>query len=223
MPLYGLRYPFAMRFSLFSAVAVATLFNLAGKAQEPPAVATVRSAPSFHAAAEGQFDGYEASLSTHCATVTADWSKAAHRVYGTPQTATDGNLVNATWVEVVPGTACGQTRRYRVLVAIRAGKARVVSLLPGESIASPQLEHDAKLPLSGAVVAYVPKGSNCVVDVLDTHLDGPAPTASKQPWNELWTVSACGKRLRVPIQFVPDAVGEGTSIHIESKAVTPAT
>ena len=219
MQLYGLRYPFAMRLSPLSAVSVTMLFSLSVFAQEPPAVGTVRSAPSFHTAAEGQFTAYEASLSTHCAAVTADWSNAMHRVYGTPQTGTDGNLVNATWVEVVPGTACGQVRRYRVLVVIRSGKARVVSLFPGESIASPQLQHDAQLPLSGAVAGVVLRGQNCSVDVLDTHLAEPAPTVPKQPWNELWTVGACGKRLNVPIQFVPDAVGEGTSIHIESKSV----
>ena len=143
-------------------------------------------------------------------------------VYGTPQTGADGNLTNATWVETVPGTACGQARRYSVLVLIRSGKARVVSLLPGDSIASPQLQQDARLPLSGAVAGVVLKGQNCTVDVLDTHLVGSAPSVPKQPWNELWTVGACGKRLNVPIQFVPDAVGPGTSIHIESKAVTQA-
>jgi hypothetical protein len=221
LQLYGLRYPFAMRCFSFSFVAVAMLFSLTGNAQEPAAVSTVRSAPSFHTAAEGQFTGYEEGLSTHCATVAADWSKAAHRVYGTPQTGADGNLVNATWVEVVPGTACGQARRYRVLVVIRSGKARVVSLLPGESIASPQLQNDARLTLSGVVAGVLLKGQNCTVDVLDTNLAGAPPTASKQPWNEIWTVSACGKRLNVPIQFVPDTVGDGTSIHIESKAVTP--
>lgn len=222
MQLYGLRYPFAMRQSLFYAVLLATLFSQAAHAQEPPAVSTVRSAPGFRTAAEGQFNAYEAGLTTHCATVAADWTRATHRVYGQPQTGADGNLVNATWVEVVPGTACGQARHYRVLVVIRAGKARVVSLLPGDSIASPQLEHDAKLPLSGAVAAFVPKGENCAVDVLDTHLAGAPPAAAKQSWNEIWTVSACGKRLSVPIQFVPDIVGEGTSVHIESKAVAVA-
>ena len=209
-----------MRLPLFSVLSAAMFFSLAGAAQEPPAVATVRNAPSFHAAAEGQFKGYEASLSTHCADITTDWSMATHHVYGNPQTGADGNLVNATWVEIVPGTACGQARRFSVLVYIRAGKAKVISLLPGDSIASPQLQHDARLPLSGAVAGIVLKGQNCQVDVLDTHLTG-APPAPKQPWNEIWTVSACGKHLNVPMQFVPDAVGEGTSIHIASKAVMP--
>jgi hypothetical protein len=218
LQLYGLRYPFAMR-SIVLAIVAAALPSIA-HAQELPAVATVRNAPSFHAAAEGQFKGYEASLSTHCADVSTDWARATHLVYGTPVAGADGNLVNATWVETVPGRACGQVRRYRVLVVIRAGKASVISVLPGESYASPQLEHDARLPLAGAVAGITLKGQACTIDVLDTHLVGSAPAASKQSWNEIWTVSACSKRISVPIQFVPDAVGEGTSIHIESKAVT---
>jgi hypothetical protein len=220
LQLYGLRYPFAMRSVVLAVVLAALPFIVIAQAQEPPALATVRNAPGFHTAAEGQFRGYEASLSTHCADVLTDWAQATHLVYGTPQTGADGNLVNATWVETVPGRACGQVRRYRVLVMIRSGKASVISVLPGESYAGPQLEHDAVLPLVAAVTAFVPKDQKCTVDVLDTHLVGSAPTASKHPWNEIWTIGACGKRMSVPIQFVPDLVGEGTSIHIESKAVT---
>ena len=59
------------------------------------------------------------------------------------------------------------------------------------------------------------------MDVVDTHLVGGPPAEPKQSWNEIWTVSACGKRYNVPIRFVPDMVGEGTSIHIESKAIMP--
>lgn len=231
-------------------------------------MATVRNAPGFHAAAEAQFNTYEAALSTHCKVVQPDWSKATHLLYGDAESAMDGNLVNATWVESVPGTACGQSRRYRVLVIIRAGKASVVSVLPGESFAGPQLENDAKLPLSAAVTAYwlsdegrkedsfrkataparntcgndptspdagpqkdpttlrtgqrtVSLNRNAVVDVIDTRLAGPLPKAGKQPWGEVWTVSNCGRKLAVPIQFVPDAVGEGTSIHIASKEIKP--
>ena len=222
MQLYGLRYPFAMRLSPIAFGACFVLASLAAAAQEPPAVSAVRNSPGFRAAAEKQFAGYEASLSSHCETVNADWSRAMHHVYGQPQAGSNGNLVNATWVETVPGTACGQARRYSVLVIIRSGKASVVSLLPGGSIASPQLQHDARLPLAGAVAGVVLKGQKCDVDVLDTAVAGAPPAASKQPWNEVWTVAACGERFNVPIRFVPDMVGDGTSIHIESKDVTPA-
>jgi hypothetical protein len=58
--------------------------------------------------------------------------------------------------------------------------------------------------------------------VLDTKLSGPPPSQPKQPWLETWLVQTCGKRLNVPIQFVPDVVGPGTSIKVESKTVTIA-
>lgn len=200
--------------------AVATpLLTLALVAQEPPAIATVRADDGFRQAAEKNFRAYEANLTTHCPTVTADWTHATHKVYGQPTLGSNGGLVNATWVETVPGSACGQNRRYRVLVAIRASHANVAPLLPGESFASPQLELDAEQPLAKATAEFVVKGQKCAVDVLDTKLDGPAPTASKQPWNEVWTVATCNRKLNVPIHFVPDMVGEGTSIHIESKSV----
>ena len=211
-----------MRLPLSLASAAAMAFSFTCVAQELPAVATVRNAPGFHTAAEGQFKAYEGSLTTHCEAIAADWSKATHIVYGTPRAGADGNLVNATWVETVPGTACGQPRRFRVLVVIRAGKASIISLVPGESFASPQLQQDARLPLSGAIAGVVLKGQKCQVDVVDTRLVGGPPTAPKQSWNEIWTVNACDKRFNVPIRFVPDMVGEGTSIHIESKAVMPA-
>jgi hypothetical protein len=195
-------------------------FAANGLAQGSAAIDKVQAAPQFQATATEQFHAYEAKLTTACTSVSLAWPRAAYKVYGQPQVAGDGNLVNATWVEMVPGTACGQARRYRVLVMIRGGKATIAPILPGESIASPRLETDAQGPMIAATAAFVPKGASCPVDVLDTKLVGAAPAAgTKDPWNEMWLVQTCGKRLNVPIQFVPDAVGVGTSIKIESKAV----
>jgi hypothetical protein len=187
-----------------------------------PAIDKVRADPGFHQTAEKFFRNYESRLSTHCATVDPAWSLAKAKVYGQPTLGANGGIVNATWVETVPGTACGTSRRYRVLVAIRNGNATVEPLLPGDSFASPQLEQDAVNPLAKATAEFVPKGQKCAVDVLDTRLVGDAPTQSKQPWNEMWTVATCNRKLNVPIQFVPDMVGEGTAIKIESKAVLVA-
>ena len=200
-------------------VAAALLSVASIAVAQNPAIDKVRSDAGFREAASKDFRAYESSLSTHCADVNASWGLAKAKVYGQPTVGNDGGLVNATWVETVPGTACGVTRRYRVLVVIRGGKASVAPLLPGDSFASPQLEKDAQRPLAEATAAFIPKGQTCVVDVLDTKLAGAAPTASKQPWSEVWTVATCNRKLNVPIKFVPDAVGEGTAIKIESKAV----
>lgn len=205
-----------------SVSAALLLLSVAAVAQVPAAVTGVESSAGFRETAANSFRAYEAKLSTHCATATPEWAKAQHKIYGTPQAGADGNLVNATWVETVPGTACGEHRRYRVLVAIRGGHASVAGLLPGESIASPQLETDAQAPLTAATAGFTPKGQTCPVDVLDTALDGRVPAVDKASWSEMWTVRTCGKTLHVPIRFVPDVVGLGTSIRVESKMVTVA-
>jgi hypothetical protein len=208
--------------SLFAALAVLSVvspFAVSATAQEA-AVHTVETSPGFRETALNSFKAYEARLSTHCPNVTADWNAATHKIYGQAQTGADGNLTNATWVESVPGTACDEHRRYRVLVTIRSGRAAVAPLMPGESIATPALEADAQEPLARATAEFIPKGQTCPVDVLDTKLDGPMPTVARGAWNEVWTVRTCNRLLHVPIRFVPDVVGEGTSIRIESKAVT---
>ncbi|MEK6398955.1 MAG: hypothetical protein V4734_12775 [Terriglobus sp.] len=194
---------------------------ISATAQEA-AVHTVETSPGFRETALNSFKAYEGRLSTQCANVSADWNAATHKLYGQAQTGTDGNLTNATWVETVPGTACNEHRRYRVLVTIRGGRAAVAPLMPGESIASPSLEADAQEPLARATAEFIPKGQKCPVDVLDTRLDGGMPTVSRGAWSEVWTVRTCNRMLHVPIRFVPDVVGECTSIRIESKAVTVA-
>jgi len=210
--------------SLVAALAVSSVvFPAAVSATaQNAAVHTVETSPGFQDTATNSFKAYEGRLSTKCAAVTADWTKATHKMYGQAQTGSDGNLTNATWVESVPGIACGEHRRYRVLVTIRGGHAVVAPLMPGESIASPSLEADAQEPLARATAEFIPKGQTCPVDVLDTRLDGDLPAVSRGAWNEVWTVRTCNRLLHVPIRFVPDMVGEGTSIRIESKAVTVA-
>lgn len=210
--------------SLVPALAVLSVLSPAAisAAAQEAAVHAVETSPGFRETATNSFKAYEGRLSTHCAAVTPDWTKATHKIYGQAQTGADGNLTNATWVESVPGTACNEHRRYRVLVSIRSGRAAVAPLMPGESIASPSLEADAQQPLLRATAEFVPKGQTCPVDVLDTRVDGPMPAVSRGAWNEVWTVRTCNRMLHVPIRFVPDVVGEGTSIRVDSKSVTVA-
>ena len=208
--------------SLVTALAVLSVVSpaaISATAQDA-AVHTVETSPGFRETALNSFKAYEGRLSTHCAAVTPDWTKATHKMYGQAQTGADGLLTNATWVESVPGAACNEHRGYRVLVTIRGGRAAVAPLMPGESIATPALEADAQEPLARATAEFVPKGKTCPVDVLDTKLDGTLPTVSRSAWTEVWTVRTCNRLLNVPIRFVPDVVGEGTSIRVQSKDVT---
>ena len=41
-------------------------------------------------------------------------------------------------------------------------------------------------------------------------------TSGKQPWEELWTVEACGHKRTATIRFIPDSKGSGTTFSIEN-------
>jgi hypothetical protein len=42
-----------------------------------------------------------------------------------------------------------------------------------------------------------------VVDVLETSLPNGEPSDAKLPWDEKWTIRACGKRSVVTMHFIP--------------------
>jgi hypothetical protein len=100
-------------------------------------------------------------------------------------------------------------------VTIHNGKSEVYGLFPGKSAAGAALQHDA--------VQYAGAGAgatgSCQVDVLETSLPDGEPSSSKAPWDEKWTVRACGKRSVVTMHFVPDATG--TTINVIPKETVP--
>jgi len=192
------------------------------QAQEPSSIATTRQDPRFHSLLEQQFLAYEASLTTHCKDIHPDWTRATPHLYGPVQVDKDGYPFNATWAEQVPGTACGQPRRFRAMVLVRGGKLDTESMLPGDSETSAQLESDVRDPLLGAAEGFSRDiKPSCSIDVLDTHVvvGSFAPPA---PWQETWLVNICGHRLNIPITFIPDAKGPGTSFSISSARITEA-
>jgi len=202
--------------SLFS------LLMLPAFAQEPPSIATTRQDPRFHTLAEHQFLAYEASLTTHCTEIHPDWTKASHHVYGAIPTDQQGYPYTAKWAEQVPGTACGEPRRFRAMVLVHQGSISTLRMLPGDSETTEQLEHDLRDSLLTAAESFARDiQSTCAVDVLDTHIVG-APPQGRAVWHESWLVRICGHRLNVPITFVPDATGPGTSFGISSSDISAA-
>jgi hypothetical protein len=206
--------------SLFAAILLAFFF-LPPQAQEPPSIASTRQDPRFHALVEQQFLAYEASLVTHCKAIHPDWSHATHHLYGSVELDKDGYPFKATWAEQVPGTACGAPRRFRAMILVREGKLDTARMLPGDSETSAQLESDVRDPLLAAAEGYSRDiKPTCAIDVLDTHILGSAvPPAA---WKEVWLVNTCGHRLNIPITFIPDAKGPGTSFSISSDKITEA-
>ncbi len=94
--------------------------------------------------------------------------------------------------------------------------------LPGTSIADNLLQRDTLLPVYSAVSVNL-NGCNDM-SVINTELItrpefnkiiGGKRYASSE-WKELWTVMACGKKVYVPVTYVPDKKGIGTSYIIDS-------
>ncbi len=197
------------------------LFALSAQSQEPPSIAAAQKDPRFHALVEQQFLIYEASLATHCKNIRPDWSRAHAHIYGSVELDKDGYPYKAAWAEQVPGTACGEPRRFRAMILVRNGKLDTAHMLPGDSETSAVLENDVRDPLLGAAEGFARDiKPTCAVDVLDTHILGN--TVPTGPWEEVWLVNICGHRLNVPITFLPDKTGPGTSYSISSSRITEA-
>ena len=184
-------------------------------------ITAYRGRPDFQEAAFASFRAYEAKLTSHCQSVTADWGSATHAEYSEPVIDDAGHVVRAAWIESVPGMACGQRRDYRVRVQIADGKGSVIPMLPGTGISSPDLP-EAVEAVQAAVKAYQITRNNCQVDVLNTQLKSTYLAEEKQPWIEVWTVRSCGKQMKVPVQFTPLAKTSGTDIDIDPGKITLA-
>jgi hypothetical protein len=179
--------------------------------ERPRAFDTIRSSDSYRKAVIGVYQDYERSLSTRCAHIDLNMNTSEAKVYGKIDVDASGNIVNAHWKEMTDGVACGEKRLYVVSVTIQNGKTAVYGLFPGQSAAWAALQHDS-VQFAGAGAGA---GPSCAVDVLETSLPNGAPTDSKAPWDEKWTVRACGKRSIVTMHFVPN--GNGTTINVTPK------
>jgi len=210
--------------SFFAVLALFALLPsppIAQQAQEPPSIASAQQDPRFHALVEQQFLVYEASLTTRCKDIHPDWSRATHHLYGPVTVDKDGYPFTATWAVQVPGTACGESRRFRAMILVRDGKLDTAHMLPGDSETSEVLENDVRDPLLSAAEGFARDiKPSCAIDVLDTHVVGSS--VPHGPWQETWLVNICGHRLNIPITFIPDAKGPGTSFSISSAKITDA-
>ena len=177
-----------------------------------------RGNEQFQKVADASFRAFEAGLSTHCTDVSERWSDATFVYAGTPERDGDGRVVRLAWEERVPGVACGRSRLYRVRVSIDGGKGSVKGMLPGDGLSSPDLP-EAQDAVKAAVRSVLQSHNTCQIDVVDTRLRATGVVDGREPWGELWTVSACGRQMQVPVQFTPQA-SNGTDIDIEPMKIT---
>ena len=89
--------------------------------------------------------------------------------------------------------------------------------LPGRSLADAVLQYDTLKAVYSSAIIAVPE---CKEDlsVVNTELISEPEFRNKRgklqavsDWAEKWTVNACGKEVSVPIVFIPDKRGTGTS------------
>lgn len=188
-------------------------------AQTPTAIDAMRQYPAYRQAVESVMQQYESSLRTRCASIQPDWNTATAYVALEPTLDDQGRIVKAAWVDTVPGTACGQQRRYNALTVFNAGKPSVLPLFPGESESNPTLQRDTLPYVVGALSAQGVLAKDCHMDVLETQLPGGHPPKN-EPWDERWRADACGKQYWVKVRYIPDA--NGTTISVRPKDITPS-
>lgn len=201
---------------------LATGLAMASSAVEPQAARRdqlaldqMRHYAPYRAAVQGAYQKYEEALSGHCPSIDLDQATARARVELPLEVNEQGHIVNGIWTEQTQGVACGETRRYTALVIFKDSTPHVLPVFPGDSFASPALQHDALVSVASAMTV---KGARCVPEVLDTVLPQGVPATAGAPWNETWTVRSCDQSYRVPIRFVPDATGTG--FDIDPKTIT---
>jgi hypothetical protein len=132
----------------------------------------------------------------------------------------DGIPNAGDWWEHFPVKGCGNDTTLNLNFSIGAdGKIQTTIGLPGTTHANLVLQHDA--------VFYANVGPRLRVKdckqflVTDTRFEGfglknpatpdPGAEAKFRPWWETWTVTGCGHRFDVPLNFSPDATGTGIS------------
>ena len=131
------------------------------------------------------------------------------------QTNADGKVTAGAWRESIRESGCGTTRLLNMLTKVQPdGTLQTQPLLPGTTIADPQLQQDS-VQYAAAGMGEMPSGCDQggVLNTRFVGLDGrppgtrPTPGTPPRPWTEVWTLIACSKQADVTMHFTPDATG----------------
>jgi len=131
-----------------------------------------------------------------------------------------GKPIAGSWKESMTQTGCGAPRLLNALTTVQPdGKVVVGPLLPGTTIADPELQEDS-VQYAAAGLGTMPPGCERG-GVIDTTFVGvvgqppgvsPKPGDTRKPWTERWTLQACAKHAVVGMRFTPDATGTGIEV-----------
>jgi hypothetical protein len=130
----------------------------------------------------------------------------------------NGNLSSGVIRESVTVAGCGKQKLENIMTLSDKGQLKSIAGLPGTSKADPVLAKDS---MQYAYVGVMRKIGQCkALQVIDTRFDdfeGPAnPRAKSQkeggrPWQETWTLNACGMIVDSVLHFIPDEKGTAIS------------
>jgi hypothetical protein len=149
-------------------------------------------------------------------------------VLSPPQVDGSGKLIGGAWLQSVIATGCGTLRQLNILTSAQQdGTLRRIALLPGTTIADPQLQRDAVKFAMAGVGQLMPPDCLREARVVETRfiefeglpLSTVQPVRAARSWREDWTVEGCGKRVVVPVHFIPDP--SGTTIRTSTKEAHP--
>lgn len=120
-------------------------------------------------------------------------------------------------------------KRYWILIALLmvGTLCYAANRLPGTSIADAVLQRDSLMTVFSSAYMAVRDEKCEAYSIVDTELlEAPqygriedGKRYGSTPWKEQWTVDVCGKKVLVPIIYIPDANGKGTSFAVEQKNV----
>jgi hypothetical protein len=91
----------------------------------------------------------------------------------------------------------------RNFLAIVEGEARMIEMLPGQTLADPALQRDSLVGVKASAAAANPKDCNRSI-VTDTKVTTPM---SGGLWEERWSLDQCGVKADVEVTFTASARG----------------
>jgi hypothetical protein len=149
---------------------------------------------------------------THAACPAASFAPAPEvAVYLPIQFDKAGEPIAGEWREGIIATGCGATITLNTLTKITAPATLATGyLLPGGTIADPDLQNDAQ-GVAVTAAGGIPPGcaDAYIANTQFAGYDGnAAPSGAKiAPWTEIWTLNICGAAKRVTLHFTPNATG----------------
>lgn len=167
-----------------------------------------------------QIDLVERQIAPECIHVLTDAERIEVRVRRIPGfDAARSWPVSGQWRERLAIDRCGTEVLHNLLVTARADQPpHITVLLPGDSLATPELQVAAARP--AVAIAEARHGRQCATaarEIVNARFDrwlgtGEAVAAADRRWREVWTVRLCDRIVQVAVVFQPD--GKGGFTHI---------